>query len=268
MKAFEGVFRTPIEGRSTKPRKTGYTMVIDKGLGLAATRDLMDTAADYIDSLKQTFGTSAFFNDRLIREKAEIVRAAGVNVYPGGTFLEIAVWQNRVPEYLRRVKELGFTGVEVSDGTIEMSDQQRHDAIKRAVDMGFIVISEVGKKDPSDKVAYPKMHADIRKDLELGVAKVIVEARESGKGVGIFDASGNPDAAEVEAIISGVDDVNDLIWEAPMKNQHVWLIKKFGINVNLGNVPPEEVLVLEALRNGMRGDTLKMAYLGKVPGQS
>ncbi|MGE5618142.1 MAG: phosphosulfolactate synthase [Sphingomonadaceae bacterium] len=264
MKSFEGVFATPISGRSVKPRKTGYTMVIDKGLGLQATRDLMDTAADYIDSLKQTFGTSAFFDERLMRQKIEIVRAAGVNVYPGGTFLEIAVWQGKVQEYLSRVKELGFTGVEVSDGTIEMSDAQRHDAIKRAVDMGFLVISEVGKKDPSDKVAYPKMHEDIKNDLELGVHKVIVEARESGKGVGIFDASGNPDGAEVDAIISGVKDPNDLIWEAPLKNQHVWLIKRFGINVNLGNVPPEEVLVLEALRNGMRGDTLKMAYLGKV----
>ncbi len=264
MKSFEGVFRTPIPGRSVKPRKSGYTMVIDKGLGLAATRDLMDTAADYIDSLKQTFGTSAFFDDRLMREKVEIVRGAGVNVYPGGTFLEIAVWQNAVQAYLNRVKELGFTGVEVSDGTIEMPDEQRHDAIKRAVDMGFVVISEVGKKDPSDKVAYPKMHADIAKDLELGVRKVIVEARESGKGVGIFDSSGNPDAAEVDAILAGVKDQNDLIWEAPMKNQHVWLIKKFGINVNLGNVPPEEVLVLEALRNGMRGDTLRMAFLGQI----
>lgn len=264
MKALEGVFTTPIAGRSTKPRKTGYTMVIDKGLGLAGTRDLMDTASDYIDSLKQTFGTSAFFNEKLIRDKVEIVKGAGVDVYPGGTFLEIAVWQGTVDKYLKRIKELGFSAVEVSDGTIEMTDEQRHDAIKRAVDAGIKVITEVGKKDPNDKVAYSKMHDDIRMDLELGAFKVIVEARESGKGVGIFDASGNPDAAEVDAIIGGVSDVTDLVWEAPMKNQHLWLIKKFGINVNLGNVPPEEVLVLEALRNGMRGDTLKMAYLGKM----
>lgn len=264
MKSFEGIFRTPLAGRSVKPRKSGYTMVIDKGLGLNGTKDLMDTAADYIDSLKQTFGTSAFFNEKVMREKVEIVKAAGVNVYPGGTFAEIAVWQKTLPAYLKRVKELGFTGVEISDGTIEMTDEDRHDAIKRAVDMGFLVISEVGKKDPNDKVAYPKMHADIKKDLELGAYKVIVEARESGKGVGIFDASGNPDASEVDAILAGVEDQSQLIWEAPLKNQHVWLIKKFGINVNLGNVPPEEVLVLEALRNGMRGDTLKMAYLGKM----
>ena len=267
MKAFDGVFKTPLEGRTAKPRKTGYTMVIDKGLGVNATKDLMDTAAEYIDSLKQTFGTSAFFNEKVIREKVEVVKAAGVVVYPGGTFGEIAIWQKSLPAYLKRVKELGFNGVEVSDGTIEMADAERHDFIKRAVDMGFMVISEVGKKDPSDKVAYPKMHADIAKDLELGASRVIVEARESGKGVGIFDSSGNPDAAEVDAIIAGVKDPSVRVWEAPLKNQHVWLIKRFGINVNLGNVPPEEILVLEALRNGMRGDTLKMAYLGKHPGK-
>lgn len=267
MKAFEGVFKAPLDGRTVKPRKTGYTMVIDKGLGLSATKDLMDTAADYIDSLKQTFGTSAFFEDKLIAGKTEIVRSAGVYVYPGGTFGEIALWQNALPAYLNRVKELGFNGVEISDGTIEMTRDQRSDFIKRAKDMGLMVITEVGKKDPNDKVAYEQMHADIAMDLELGAAKVIVEARESGKGVGIFDGSGNPDATEVDAIVAGVKDPSVLVWEAPMKNQHVWLIKRFGMNVNLGNVPPEETLVLEALRQGMRGDTLKMAWLGKHPGK-
>ncbi|HEX2923840.1 MAG TPA: phosphosulfolactate synthase [Chloroflexota bacterium] len=184
--------------------------------------------------------------------------------YPGGTFGEIAVWQDSVTAYLKRVKELGFDGVEVSDGTIEMTDDQRHDFVKRAVDMGFKVVTEVGKKDPNDKVGIPKMHADIKMDLELGAFKVIVEARESGKGVGIFNSAGEPDSQEVENIISGLEDPSVLIWEAPLKNQHIFLIKRFGINVNLGNVPPEEVLVLEALRNGMRGDTLKMAYLGKM----
>jgi phosphosulfolactate synthase len=261
MKALEGVITNPLVDRSVKRRETGYTMVIDKGLGLNATRDLMDTASDYIDSLKQTFGTSAFFDERLLREKIEIVKAAGVDVYPGGTLLEIAICQHVVDRYLRRVRELGFTGVEVSDGTIELTSGERHDAIERAVDMGFLVITEVGKKDPNDKITYPKMHEDIRSDLELGAYKVIVEARESGRGVGIFDASGNPDVAKVEAIIAGVDDPDCLIWEAPLKNQHVFLIKRFGNNVNLGNIPPDEVLALEALRNGLRGDTLKMTYL-------
>lgn len=267
MKAFEGVLKNPLDGRTAKPRRTGYTMVIDKGLGLAATKDLMDTASDYIDSLKQTFGTSHFFNEKLIRDKAEIVTAAGVIVYPGGTFGEIALMQGKLPEYLKRVKELGFTGVEVSDGTIEMTTEQRHGFIKRAKDMGFMVISEVGKKDPNDKVGYDQMHFDIAQDLECGSSRVIVEARESGKGVGIYDGSGNPDVAEVDAIIAGVKDPSVLVWEAPLKNQQLFLIKKFGMNVNLGNVPPEEALVLEALRCGLRGDTLKMAWLGKHPGK-
>jgi phosphosulfolactate synthase len=117
----------------------------------------------------------------------------------------------------------------------------------------------VGKKDPNVKVAMAKMHEQIASDLELGVFKVIVEARESGHGVGIYDKAGNVDEAEVDRIISGVKDVNDLIWEAPIKNQQQYLILRFGVNVNLGNVPPEDILALEALRNGLRGDTLKRA---------
>ena len=223
MKAFEGVFQTPFHGRATRPRETGYTMVIDKGLGLAATRDLMDTAADYIDSLKQTFGTSAFFNDRLMRDKVEIVKAAGVTVYPGGTFLEIAVWQNAVPAVPEARQRAGlYRGRDLRrhHRDVRCAAGRRDQAI---VDMGLKVVTEVGKKDPSDKVALPKMHEEIRSDLEMGAFKVIVEARESGKGVGIFDSAGNPDASEVEAIIAGVDDPNTLVWEAPMKNQHVWL---------------------------------------------
>ncbi|MGQ9457024.1 MAG: phosphosulfolactate synthase [Anaerolineae bacterium] len=259
MRAWEGVFSMPVQGRSTKPRTHGYTMVIDKGLGLNATRDLMDTAADYIDALKQTFGTSAFYSERLLREKIGLVRGAGVDIYPGGTFLEVAVAEGRYPEFLKYAKEVGFSAIEVSDGTMEMPDDVRADCIKRALDAGFKVISEVGKKDPNVKVAMAKMHEQIASDLELGVFKVIVEARESGHGVGIYDKAGNVDEAEVDRITSGVKDVNDLIWEAPIKNQQQYLILRFGVNVNLGNVPPEDILALEALRNGLRGDTLKRA---------
>ena len=114
MKAWDGVFTAPVAGRATKPRKTGYTMVIDKGLGLNATSDLMASAADYIDSLKLTFGTSAFFDADLLKQKTQIVRQAGVDIYPGGTFFEVAVWQNTVDKYLDRCHELGFTAVEIS----------------------------------------------------------------------------------------------------------------------------------------------------------
>lgn len=259
--AWENVFEMPVAGRSKKPRSSGFTMVIDKCLGVKQTEDLMELASEWIDDIKLTFGTSAFYTEDVLRRKNEIIRSHGVDVMPGGTFLEVAVWQKRVPEYLKRAKELGFTMIEVSDGTIEIPADLRKDVIRRGMDAGFRVISEVGKKDPNEKVAAAKMHEQIAADLELGVYKVIVEAREAGKGVGIYDKDGKIVEDEIDSIVTGLADTNVLVWEAPIKNQQQHLILRFGCNVNLGNIPPEEILALEALRQGLRGDTLKNAYL-------
>ena len=259
IKAWDGVFRMPEPGRSMKPRTNGFTMILDKGLGPRATEDLMATAADYVDSLKFTFGTSAFYDEKVLREKVEIVSSAGVAVYPGGTFLEVTVWQDRYAEYLQRAMELGFTAIEVSDGTMEMTDEQRADCIKRGLDAGFKVVTEVGKKSPDEKIAVPEMHRQIASDLELGAMLVIVEAREGGKGIGVFDRSGAVDEGEVDAIIAGVDDPDKLMWEAPLKNQQQYMILRFGNNVSLGNIPTSDVRALEALRKGLRGDTLNRA---------
>lgn len=236
-------------------------MIIDKGLGLAATQDLLESAADAIDFIKLTFGTSAFLDIDYLIEKVEMVKDYDIWICPGGTFLEVSVWQGTYPKYLKRCKEIGFNAIEVSDGTIEIDMQTRADCIKRAVDMGFMVVSEVGKKDPDEKVATAKLHEEIAADLRNGAFKVIVEAREAGKGVGIYDKDGKPKDDEVEAIIRGVEDITKLEWEAPIKNQQQFLIMRFGPNVNLGNIPPEDILALEALRNGLRGDTLKRAWL-------
>ena len=259
IKAWEGVFDMPQPGRSMKPRTDGFTMVLDKGLGRYATQDLMDSAADYIDSLKFTYGTSAFYDEDVLREKVEIVTSAGVDIYPGGTFLEVTVWQGRYAEYLKRARELGFTAIEVSDGTVQMADEVRADCIKRALDAGFKVVTEVGKKSPDEKVATAEMHRQVAHDLELGASVVIVEAREAGKGVGVFDKSGAVDESEVDSIVAGVADPSKLMWEAPLKNQQQYMILRFGTNVSLGNVPTTDVLALEALRQGLRGDTLKKA---------
>ncbi len=261
MKAWENVLSMPVEGRSKKPRQTGYTMLLDKGLGVEATKDLIKIAADYIDDIKLTFGTSAFYDEEVLKEKNKIIADAGIDIMPGGTFLEVAVWQNVYEKYLKRAKELGFTMIEVSDGTIEIGREQRKEIIRKAIDAGFKVISEVGKKDPDEKIALSLMHEEIKDDLEQGALKVIVESREAGKGVGIYDKEGKVKGDEVDSIISGIEDVDCLIWEAPIKNQQQYLIMRFGTNVNLGNVPPEEILALEALRQGLRGDTLKKAYL-------
>jgi len=258
-KAWEGYVPIPVKERTTKPRISGYTMVLEKGLGLNATKDLMDTAADYIDAVKNTFGTAAFLDEKLLRQKIEIIKGAGVDVYPGGTFLEAAVVQGAYDKYLERCKQLGFSAIEVSDGTIEMSKELRKEVITKALNKGFKVISEVGKKDPKDDPPLAVKQELIKFDLSLGVFKVIVEAREASKGVGIYDASGAVKESEVDAIIAGVEDVNDLIWEAALKNQQLFLIQKFGPNVNIGNVLPDDILALEALRCGLRGDTLKAA---------
>lgn len=258
-KAWENVFVMPVPGRSVKPRQTGFTMVIDKGLGVRGIADLMESAADYVDLLKLTFGTSAFFDRKLLKKKIELVTRAGVDICPGGTFLEVAVYQDTYGEYLQRAKELGFTTIEVSDGTVPMTDAQRADVIRRARDAKLKVVSEVGRKDPRKAISLARMHDQVRSDLALGAFKVIVEARESGKGVGVFDSSGNVDKEEVDKIMSGVEDPYDLIWEAPLKNQQQFFILKSGINVNLGNVAPGDILALEALRSGLRGDTLAKA---------
>jgi phosphosulfolactate synthase len=258
-KAWEGVFSMPQPGRSMKLRTNGFTMVLDKGLGRYQTEDLMATASDYIDFVKFSFGTSAFYDEEFLREKVEIVTGADVDIYPGGTFLEVTVWQGRYTEYLKRAKELGFTAIEVSDGTMQMSDEVRTDCIKRALDAGFRVLTEVGKKSPDEKVAVAEMYRLIAQDLELGAMLVIVEAREAGKGVGIFDKSGAVNESEVDQIVAGVADLDKLMWEAPIKNQQQYLILRFGNNVNLGNVPTTDILALEALRQGLRGDTLKRA---------
>ncbi|MBM3284849.1 MAG: phosphosulfolactate synthase [Candidatus Aminicenantes bacterium] len=259
-KAWEGAFRIPCPGRSEKPRQTGLTMVIDKGLGKNLLQDVVRTAGGYIDIIKLTFGTSAFYERDLLREKNALIVSSGIEVMPGGTFLEVAVWQDCLDAYLDRARELGFSAIEVSDGTIEMDRESRRKAIKKALDLGFKVITEVGKKDPAEAPSPKLVHGLIQQDLAWGAFKVIIEAREAGKGVGIFDGEGKTREDEVDRILAGGASPGDLIWEAPLKNQQQDLILRFGPNVNLGNIPPEEVLALEALRQGLRGDTLKRAY--------
>ncbi len=262
-KAWEGTIHIPVEGRTLKPRQTGVTMVIDKGIGVRHLEDLIETSGDSIDVIKLTFGTSAFYDEALLKKKNEMITASNIDVMPGGTFLEVAIWQKAFDEYLDRAYELGFSAIEVSDGTIEIDRQKRKEAITKSLDKGFKVITEVGKKDPKEALPISLIHQLIGEDMEHGAFKVIIEAREAGKGVGIFDAEGKVREDEIDNIIAGVDNADHLIWEAPLKNQQQALILRLGLNVNLGNIPPDDVLALEALRQGMRGDTLKKAYQGK-----
>jgi len=260
-KAWEGVTDIPVKERSSKPRTSGLTMVIDKGIGLNHLKDLIQASGEYIDILKLTFGTSAFYEKEFLEEKINILLSAQIDVMPGGTFLEVALWKGDEEKYLERAKELGFSAIEISDGTIELDPVARKEIINKALKTGFKVITEVGKKDPKEVLPIALVHKLIQEDLENGAFKVIIEAREAGRGVGIFDSEGKIKQEEVDHIIAGVEDVNQLLWEAPIKNQQQDLIIRFGPEVNLGNIPQDEVLALEALRQGVRGDTLKRAYL-------
>lgn len=253
----------PLAGRNSKPRQSGLTMVIDKGLGYTETEELLELACDYIDFIKLGFGTSALYSAHLLRRKIELVKSFQVDIFPGGTFLEIAVMQGKLREYLHITKELGYTAVEVSDGTINMSPAVREEAIKRGADMGLIVLSEVGKKDERDHVEFLRFGELIAKDLSDGAFKVIVEGRESGKGVVIYDNKGDIKQDELEILKNSIEEYNDILWEAPLKQQQHQLINMFGPNVNLGNIQPSEVLAVEALRRGLRGDTLRSCIKGE-----
>lgn len=262
-KAWYDILDFPNMDRLPKPRQSGITMVIDKGLGLTETHDLLELASDYVDHLKLTFGTSAFYDRRLLTQKIELVKSYGVHIFPGGTFLELALLQGRLVEFLDRARSLGFTGVEVSDGTINIDEETRIHTIQLARAYGFeLVVSEVGKKDPRDLNPEAELWRQVILDLEAGSDLVIVEGRESGQGVVIYDESGNILEDELEAIDSHLGEQRDrLLWEAPKKSQQLELIMRFGSNVNLGNVQPQDVLALEALRVGVRGDTLRQYYL-------
>lgn len=234
-------------------------MVIDKGLGPSQTDDLLAMAAPYIDFLKFGFGTSFVYPERMLYDKIERVKAAGVIPYPGGTSLEIAVHQGTVPCFLRAARDAGFPFVEVSEGTIDLSPSTRRSLISRAADMGFGVLSEVGKKDPNKPLVPELVAVQVEDDLRAGAFKVIVEGRDAGRSVGIFDGEGNVRPSLFQQLLHELQDVNDIIWEAPRPGQQQSLLLHFGPDASFGNVQPEHVITLEATRVGLRGDTLQRA---------
>ena len=252
MKAFN--FITPY--RVEKPRKNGITMMLDKGMGLRVLEDLMEVSGEYIDFAKFGWGTSALHDRELIQNKAEMYLSYDVNPYPGGTLFELAYMKNKFSEFLDEADKLGLTAIEISDGSTIISPEERRNIISETKDRGFIVISEVGKKNPQDDC---KLDTDdrvklINSDINAGSDRILIEAREGGKGIGIYDECGNIKENELEILAK--TNMEKIIWEAPLKNQQTDLILKFGPNVNLGNIAPEEVTSLETLRRGLRGDTL------------
>lgn len=255
--AWMEILRFPLGGRSKKPRHKGLTMLLDKGLGQEETKDLFQAAGDYIDFLKLGFGTSALYPQQALEEKINLAKQFDVDIYPGGTFLEIAIMQDKLKEFLMLAKVLGYTAVEVSDGTLNISPEVRARTISLAAEKGFKVLTEIGKKNPLDRVSIEESVKQIQLDLKYGAYKVIVEGRESGKNTGFYDKDGHFTKEHLDLILSAVDNPDLLLWEAPLKEQQQELILRFGPDVNLGNIPPREVIALEALRVGLRGDTLR-----------
>jgi phosphosulfolactate synthase len=236
-------------------RAGGLTHVIDKGLGPRGWEDVLETAGDYVDIVKLGWGT-AYVTPNLQR-KLEVLR--GKRVVIGGTFFEVVYARDKVDEYKAWLGELGLTHVEISDGAIEIPRERKLELIADFA-RDFTVLSEVGSKDSSVEFDADEWATWLREELDAGAWKVITEAREGGTA-GIFTSGGDMRTDVVVTVAEAVG-VDDVVFEAPTKAAQAWFVKQFGPEVNLGNIPPEEVIPLETLRRGLRADTLKEVLLG------
>lgn len=242
--------------RIEKPRKTGLTMVIDKGMGITQFKDMLTISAEHLDFIKLGFGTSALYPSQILMKKLEYAHQHNIIIYPGGTFFEVAYAQGKYSEYLQSLREFGFDTLEISDGSISISPSERKNAIETAMDLNFRVLTECGKKTNGSRLAVNEIIETLHRDLEHGAAYMLVEGRESGKNVGIYQANGQLEDDFIEEILANHEaPLERIIWEAPLKEQQVDLIRYFGANVNLGNIAADELYSLEALRRGLRADT-------------
>ena len=236
-------------------RHVGLTHVIDKGLGPRAWEDILEVAGEHISIVKLGWGT-AYVTGNLER-KLEVLRDRPVVI--GGTFFEVVYAKNRLEEYKQWLSELGLTHVEISDGTIEIPRARKLELISDFA-RDFTVLSEVGSKDSSVEYTVAEWTTWLNEELAAGAWKVITEAREGGTA-GIFDSSGGMRTELIGEIANVVGPAN-IVFEAPSKSAQAWFVKRFGPSVNLGNIPPEEVIPLETLRLGLRGDTFEEVLLG------
>ena len=258
MPGFDGFLDLP--PRTPKPRTAGLTHVIDKGLNIRDIEGLFDTAGAYVDIVKLGWGTS--YVTLNLEKKIALYRSFETPVVCGGTLFEAVYARGKLDEFKRWLTDQRFAHVEISDGTIEIPRERKLELIEDFA-RDFTVLSEVGSKDAEVNFA-PYLWVEwIKEEREAGAWKVITEAREGGTA-GIFRPTGEMRTGLVDEIAHSVD-FHDLIWEAPTKASQAWFIKQFGPEVNLGNIPPDEVIALETLRLGLRGDTLKEVLLGGQP---
>lgn len=236
--------------RSVKPRKSGVTMVMDKGISTRQAQDFIETSADYVDYVKLGFGTSIISKN--VKEKVKLYKQAGMKVYVGGTLFEAFVIRNAFDEYLKYISDLGLDCAEVSDGSIELDHDKKCEYISKLA-KEYTVLSEVGSKEEGVIIHPARWIKMMQNELDAGSSKVIAEARESGT-VGIFHKNGSAHTLLIHRIVNKVK-LENIIWETPQKSQQVYFLKLFGANVNVGNIAVDDVIPLETLRLGLRGDT-------------
>ena len=246
-----------IPERSSKPRDHGLTMIMDKGLSIREAEDMVSGAGPHIDIVKLGFGT-AYVTPKL-RKKIEVYQAAGLPVYFGGTLFEAFLIRDQFNDYISLLKDYKIDYMEVSDGSITIPHAEKCGYIEKMTKYGT-VLSEVGSKDAAHIIPPYKWIELMRAELEAGSTYVIAEAREAGT-VGIYRGTGEVREGLVQEILTQIPE-EKIIWEAPQKPQQLYFLELIGCNVNLGNIAPSEIIALEAMRIGLRGDTFEL-YLDK-----
>lgn len=241
--------------RSAKPRSRGLTSVLDRGLAVSEVDALIEVAGDSVDLVKLGWGTALVTGN--LDAKLARFREHRIAVTFGGTLTEAAIRDDRLDAYVGWMRDLGIDHVEVSDGTIDLPPEEKTAIIARLAAEGFTVLSEVGSKDAQEIMAPYRWVDLIRSELEAGAWKVIAEARESGTA-GIYRADGEVRMGLIDEIAHAIPSER-LLFEAPQKDQQVWFLQRFGHEVNLGNIAPNDVLSLETLRLGLRSDTMAPA---------
>lgn len=225
-------------------------MVMDKGLSVGQAENLMNSSSHLVDFVKLGFGTSLVSQN--LKQKVDLYHKAGVRVYIGGTLFEAFLVRNAVDKYRQFVDDLGISLVEISDGSIRLQNEEKCEYIAQMA-KDYTVLSEVGHKMSGITISHTQWIDMMRNELEAGAFKVIAEARESGT-IGIYGKDGKADEVLIQGISQAVS-IDNILWEAPLKSQQTWFVQSFGANVNLGNIAYNEVLALETLRLGLRGDT-------------
>lgn len=237
--------------RTEKPRNKGITLALDKGFSVRQAEDFCEATSNYTDIVKLGWGTSLVTQN--LKQKLDVYKSYDIPVYFGGTLFEAYVLRNELEKYVQLLQDHNIEYLEVSNGTIWLSEKRKNEIIKD-LSKDFTVLSEVGSKNPDDIIPPYKWVKMIESELESGAWKVICEARESGT-VGVFRPNGEIRSGLIDEIADQIS-IEHLLFEAPNKDQQVWFIRKFGSNVNLGNIQPAEVISVETLRLGLRSDTL------------